>query len=227
MNVAFIGNKQATDEMKEKLGNRPVLYVNSDEDITDLSQFDLILDTRMSMPYSHYSPWEIASLYAPLQGKVVLLGVVHHQLAKLKYYHNEPFACHFAAFNSLPTFINRPLWEVSVLSDADLPPVDAALTQLGIGYRRVNDRVGMVMPRIICMIINEAFYTLQEGTASVEDINLSMKLGTGYPYGPFEWLEKLGVGYVYNILNELYLDTRDERYKICPLLKTQYMLAQS
>jgi 3-hydroxybutyryl-CoA dehydrogenase len=47
-----------------------------------------------------------------------------------------------------------------------------------------------------------------------------MKLGTNYPFGPFEWCEKLGVKTVVTMLEKIYNDTKDERYKICPLLKS-------
>ena len=46
-----------------------------------------------------------------------------------------------------------------------------------------------------------------------------MRLGTNYPYGPFEWCEKIGLNEVYETLEAIYEDTKDERYKICPLLK--------
>ena len=82
----------------------------------------------------------------------------------------------------------------------------------------------MVTPRIIFMIINEAYYTVQEGTATREDIDQGMKLGTNYPFGPFEWAEKIGLDNVYETLEAIYEDTKEERYKICPLLKREYLL---
>ena len=96
--------------------------------------------------------------------------------------------------------------------------------ELGTDYLIVDDRVGLVTPRIICMIINEAYYTVQEGTATKADIDAGMKLGTNYPFGPFEWCAKIGVDHVYELLEAVYEDTKDERYKICPLLKKEYLL---
>ena len=87
----------------------------------------------------------------------------------------------------------------------------------------VQDRVGLVTPRIIAMIINEAYFTVMEGTASRADIDTGMKLGTNYPMGPFEWAGKWGIGNIYELLESLYNDTKDERYKICPLLKQEYL----
>jgi 3-hydroxybutyryl-CoA dehydrogenase len=73
------------------------------------------------------------------------------------------------------------------------------------------------------MIINEAFFTVQEGTASREDIDTGMKLGTAYPKGPFEWMNEVGIENVYLALEAIYNDTKDGRYKICPLLKKEYL----
>ncbi|NWF91236.1 MAG: 3-hydroxybutyryl-CoA dehydrogenase [Ignavibacteriaceae bacterium] len=60
----------------------------------------------------------------------------------------------------------------------------------------VPDVPGLVFPRIISMIINEAAQVYAEKTASREDIDTAMKLGTNYPYGPLEWTDKLGVGLI-------------------------------
>jgi 3-hydroxybutyryl-CoA dehydrogenase len=85
----------------------------------------------------------------------------------------------------------------------------------------------MVTPRVIFMIINEACYTLQEGTADMKDIDTSMKLGTNYPFGPFEWADNIGIKHVYETIETMYSDTHDERYKVCPLLKTKYLKGET
>jgi 3-hydroxybutyryl-CoA dehydrogenase len=71
------------------------------------------------------------------------------------------------------------------------------------------------------MIINEAYYTSEEGTALREDIDLAMKLGTNYPYGPFEWAKRIGTNQVIKLLDRVYNKTNDERYKICTLLRAE------
>ena len=70
----------------------------------------------------------------------------------------------------------------------------------------VKDCPGFVSPRILAMVINEAFFTLEAGTASKEEIDIAMKLGTGYPYGPFEWGEKIGLEKIRRLLNALAFD---------------------
>ncbi|RYZ19701.1 MAG: hypothetical protein EOO16_19165 [Chitinophagaceae bacterium] len=75
---------------------------------------------------------------------------------------------------------------------------------------------GMVTPRVIAMIINEAYHALAEGVSSKEDINTAMKLGTNYPFGPFEWAARIGLKNVAELL--LVLAETNERYKPGALL---------
>ncbi len=124
-------------------------------------------------------------------------------------------------FCGLPTLINRPLLEVSLWSEKNREKLAETCAALGTDYRVVADRVGLVTPRVICQIINEACFTVQEGTATMADVDLGMKLGTNYPHGPFAWANAIGVARVYAVLEALWQDTHDERYKVCPLLKRQ------
>ena len=57
----------------------------------------------------------------------------------------------------------------------------------------VPDVKGFISPRIVSMIINEAYFTLEENVSTKEEIDIAMKLGTNYPYGPFEWSKKIGL----------------------------------
>lgn len=89
----------------------------------------------------------------------------------------------------------------------------------GINYSIVPDRVGLIFPRIVSMIINEAVQVYSEQIASKEDIDTAMKLGTNYPFGPLEWADRLGIGLVYNILAALQKDFGEDRYRPHPTLK--------
>jgi hypothetical protein len=76
---------------------------------------------------------------------------------------------------------------------------------------------GFIFPRTIVQIINEAYFALDEGVASKEDINRAMKFGVNYPKGPFEWSEGREE-YVKLLLNELFQKTQDKRYLASRLL---------
>jgi 3-hydroxybutyryl-CoA dehydrogenase len=77
----------------------------------------------------------------------------------------------------------------------------------------------MITPRTIAMIINEAYFALEEEISSKEQIDIAMKLGTNYPYGPFEWAEKIGLKKIYNLLTQLY--QTDKRYIPAPFMKKE------
>lgn len=124
-------------------------------------------------------------------------------------------------FCGLPTFLNRVILEVAMLKESQQTNLEEICGRLKTQYQVVADRVGLVTARVICMIINEAYYTVEEGTATREDIDLAMKLGTNYPFGPFEWCERIGIKNVSRLLEAMYDATKDERYRPCPLLASE------
>ena len=85
---------------------------------------------------------------------------------------------------------------------------------LELGFHPVETSIiscGFIFPRTIVQIINEAYFALEEGVASKEDINRAMKFGVNYPKGPFEWSEGREE-YVKTLLQELLDKTQDKRY---------------
>ena len=109
--------------------------------------------------------------------------------------------------NAWPGFIEKDLWELAGTISSEAEKV---LQQLHKKYIAVADEPGFVSARIIAMIINEAYFALDEEVSSKKDIDTAMKLGTNYPYGPFEWCDKIGVQQVYQLLAKLSLT--DERF---------------
>ena len=91
---------------------------------------------------------------------------------------------------------------------------------LGWNFVFVKDEPGLVAARVICMIINEAFFALQEEVSTIDEIDLAMKLGTNYPFGPFEWENRIGLQNVYRLLKTL--SAKDKRYCVSPLLEKKY-----
>ncbi len=120
------------------------------------------------------------------------------------------------------TFSKAKLIEIAPSKITDgklLKNAESFLTSAGINFIKVPDRTGLVFPRILAMIINEAAQVYSEKIATKEDIDTAMKLGTNYPYGPLEWADKIGVDLVYNILASLHKDFGEDRYRPHPILK--------
>lgn len=82
----------------------------------------------------------------------------------------------------------------------------------------VNDTPALVFPRIWATLINEATYALAECVATRAEIDLAMKKGTHFPYGPLEWADELGVHVAYQILVGLQREY-GEMYRPAPYLK--------
>jgi 3-hydroxybutyryl-CoA dehydrogenase len=83
----------------------------------------------------------------------------------------------------------------------------------------IEDCVGGVIGRMVCQVINESSFALQEGVASAQDIDAGMELGMNHPRGPFAWMEAIGPKQVLRVLDGLQAFTREERYRAAPWLR--------
>ncbi|UII27846.1 3-hydroxyacyl-CoA dehydrogenase family protein [Fulvivirga maritima] len=218
MDLLIIGNEENVNDVKSKFKNLHT-YTHIDEvENPDLSDYDYVFDFQIDETPERFG------VYAQEEKAIIFINTVKVSLTELAFIYGRPEGQVYG-FAGIPGFLSRELMEVTSFDEAR-SEVLSACEKLGTDCQWVMDRVGMVTPRIIFMIINEAYYTVQEGTATKEDVDKGMKLGTNYPYGPFEWAEKIGLQNVYETLEALYEDTKEERYKICPMLKKEYMLAR-
>lgn len=125
-------------------------------------------------------------------------------------------------FGSLVPLAERELIEIAPAlqtSEAAVQAAEAFFQSLGKETERVEDEVGLVFPRILSLIINEAAFALMEKAATPRDIDIAMKKGTNYPYGPLEWADRIGLDEIYAITRGLQRDLAEERYRPAPLLR--------
>jgi 3-hydroxybutyryl-CoA dehydrogenase len=137
-------------------------------------------------------------------------------------YTGKDIGAPFIRINAWPSMLKRNIAEVAATAGDHNESIKNFFDELGWKYQVVSDTMGMVTPRVISMIINEAFFALSDEISTREEIDTAMKLGTNYPYGPFEWGEKIGMERVCALLAEL--NRTDPRYAVAPLLienKTQ------
>jgi 3-hydroxybutyryl-CoA dehydrogenase len=76
-----------------------------------------------------------------------------------------------------------------------------------------------VLGRIVCQVINECAFALGEGVGSAEDIDAGMVHGLNYPRGPLAWADEIGLDHVSAVLDGLYEELREERYRMAPTLR--------
>ena len=108
----------------------------------------------------------------------------------------------FIRINAWPGFLKRNIAEVCS-TGGNKNEAEKILSLLNRKAEWVPDLKGFISPRVVSMIINEAYFALGEGVSTKKEVDVAMKLGTNYPYGPFEWCEKIGIKKIYALLIEL------------------------
>ncbi len=83
----------------------------------------------------------------------------------------------------------------------------------------VEEAPGFIVNRILIPMINEAAYIYMEGVASAEDIDAAMKLGANHPIGPLALGDLIGLDVCLLIMDTLYTEFGDGKYRPCPLLR--------
>jgi 3-hydroxybutyryl-CoA dehydrogenase len=126
----------------------------------------------------------------------------------------------YIRINAWSGFLAHDIIEIAALNDDAKRQAEPILQALGWKYAWAPDEPGMIAPRVISMIINEAYFALGENISTKEEIDTAMKLGTNYPYGPFEWGLKIGLEKIYYLLKKLQQQS-GSRYIVAPLLEQE------
>ena len=153
---------------------------------------------------------------APLQGAPQAICCTAGSLAAL-----DPGGS-AVGFHALPPFGEARLVELTRGPDSSRVAAETTerfFATLGKHTEWVGDAPGLVLGRIVCQVINEAAFALGEGVGSAEDIDAGMTLGLNYPRGILAWADEIGLDHVLNVLDSLYLERGEERYRLAPLLR--------
>lgn len=205
--IALVGAPVKRAELTERL---PEVSFDLEQDTipshAELQELSLVIDLDLDTAFSRIGS------YAPNPQLLVVGGAVSQTIHEMLSFYELPVKARFFGINHLPTCLNRPGWEVSSLRSSDRPVLEQLLERWGVEPIWVPDQIGMVSARVLCLIINEGYLMIKEGTATKEAIDLGMKLGTNYPLGPISWAEKIGLERVVSILERLYETTGEIRY---------------
>ncbi|MCG8996258.1 3-hydroxybutyryl-CoA dehydrogenase [Laribacter hongkongensis] len=120
--------------------------------------------------------------------------------------------------NPVPVMKLVEVIRASQTSDAVHEVTVALARQLDKEPVSVNDSPGFVSNRILMPMINEAAFCVHEGVATVEAVDQVMTLGMAHPLGPLKLADLIGLDTCVAIMDVLWHDLRDSKYRVCPLL---------
>jgi len=189
---------QSQDEKNEVIWKTDIDTINSD------LRFDVCIDLLFE------NTTERINNLQKLKTEIVLVNSVVQTLDKLQ---------GFIRFNGWSSFLKRPIVEAATNNEKIQTKTSEIFSLFNKKVEWVPDKPGFITAKVVAMIINEAWFALEEEVSTKDEIDIAMKLGTNYPYGPFEWAEKIGLKNVYELLNHLSISNK--RYRPSGLLQKE------
>lgn len=204
MNLLVVANDKQKEELAEGqvFNELQVQWVTMPEAITSYPKADLCIDLLFE------NTEERIQWLRKLQINLVIINSVVTPLSEI--------VEGFIRINGWNTFLKRPIIEAACDNYQLKERVEKIFSFFGKKTEWLPDTPGLITARVVACIVNEAYFALQENVSSREEIDIAMKLGTNYPYGPFEWSEKIGLKNIHALLSKLAKEQK--RYEPAALL---------
>jgi 3-hydroxybutyryl-CoA dehydrogenase len=199
MQIAVLGNGSQKKELGEANGAGNIQWFTGS---ADLHGFEAVVDLLFDGENSRIESLKQSG------ARLVIVNAVEKTLKEV-----DPA---FIRINGWPGFLKNKIIEATMVKEELKKPAEELFALFDKTIEWLPDQPGFVTPRVIAMIINEAYHALETNVSSKDDINTAMKTGTNYPQGPFEWAAEIGLEKISSLL--LTLAKTNPRYQPSKLL---------
>ena len=198
MRLVILANEQQKEELLSAGINDDckVEWINSSKEFSSCDDADALLDLLFEENGFDFT------YLKKFSQKIIFIHSITKTISEL--------GLPFIRINAWPGFLKRDIAEIACDNEGDKKQVERILNLLNKKPEWTPDIKGFISARVISMIINEAYFALEENVSTKEEIDIAMKLGTNYPFGPFEWGKKIGLKNIANLLKEL--SVTEKRY---------------
>jgi 3-hydroxybutyryl-CoA dehydrogenase len=204
-----------TDLQKEQA----LAKIKTTTDIADLVSADIVIEAATENQALKIKILQAIDAILP-EATIIATNTSSISITKLATATKRPdrfVGMHF--FNPVPLMGLVEVIRGLQTSETTLEAVSGLAKALGKTPIGVKNSAGFVVNRILCPMINEAIFVLQEGLATAEEIDLGMKLGTNQPIGPLALCDLIGLDVQLAVMQVLYTSFDDSKYRPAPLLK--------
>ena len=204
MRLVILANEQLKEELLSTGINDSckIDWINSSKELSSYADADAVIDLLFEQ--NGYDSSHLTDLLK----RPVFVNSMNKTIAEI--------GLPVIRINAWPGFLKRSVAELCCGNDTDKKEAETILGLLNRKAEWVPDIKGFISGRVVSMIINEAYFALQENVSTKEEIDIAMRLGTNYPYGPFEWSKKIGLKNIAALLNGLSIT--EKRYQPADLL---------
>jgi 3-hydroxybutyryl-CoA dehydrogenase len=190
----------------------------TDTDFSRLQGADLVIE---AVPEQEALKEQLYRQIAPHLGPGTILAsnTSSISITKLAAWSGRPdkfIGMHF--FNPVPMMRLVEIIRGLATTDATFAAAQQVADKLGKTVAAAEDSPGFIVNRILCPMINEAIFALQEGAGTVTAIDAGLKLGANHPMGPLELADFIGLDTLLAIMRVLHEGLGEDKYRPCPLL---------